>query len=256
MDVGHIVDSSQQLSSSKDTVKKRKNISDNKVVINDKDIWKKNQKELIKDGNKTKHNPDKGNKKKKKKEYNFTNKETFYYNTINKFFKKKCSKDEIERMIHIINKESKISLRKLDWFITKYAQKYRTETTYTVNGEQFPVHISYKAQLSTYRKKYFDPFRRRRKFDYYYDKDDDTRCINTTLGQLNFFVWAISNKIIDFVEEHYDDLSNVMVDTNKQTKKHKKQKTKKITKVKNDDVTVVIEEHKKDNLVDIVLSFD
>lgn len=52
----------------------------------------------------------------------FTKKETCYYKMIDKFFKD-CTDDQITKMLEIINKESEISLRILDWFVTRYAKK-------------------------------------------------------------------------------------------------------------------------------------
>ena len=96
----------------------------------------------------------------------------------------------------------------------------------------------YKAQLKSYKKKNFDPFRRDRKFYYSYDQLDDTKKVLTTLGQLNFFKWAISNKIIDYVEKHYEDINRSMINYNKEEKIKKTEKKKKkveiiTTKTKN-----------------------
>ena len=65
------------------------------------------------------------------------------------------------------------------------------------------VYNSYKSQLKAYNKKLFDPFCRQHttktKFSYYYEED---KYITTTTGQLNFFKWAIDNRIINYVREH------------------------------------------------------
>jgi hypothetical protein len=52
----------------------------------------------------------------------FSSKELCYYKTIHKFFKN-CSDKEIIRMLDIINGESTISLRVLDWFVTRYSKR-------------------------------------------------------------------------------------------------------------------------------------
>jgi len=148
----------------------------------------------------------------------FTKKEICYYKMIDKFFKE-CSDNQIKKMLDIINKESEISLRILDWFVTRYSKK-RIDIDMGVD-EIFDVHISYKAQLKSYKKTYFDPFRRRKKFYYNYDKQNNKKNVYTTLGQLNFFRWAITNNIIDYVEQNLSQLTKAMNSSNKEDKKKK-----------------------------------
>ena len=73
--------------------------------------------------------------------------------------------------------------------------------------EDFDVYNSYKSQLKAYNKKLFDPFCRKHstkeKFNFYYDEG---KSILTTTGQLNFFKWAIENRIIEYVTKYYDDI--------------------------------------------------
>ena len=138
----------------------------------------------------------------------FTNKELMHYKMIEKFFKN-CMSNDIKKMVDIINSTSGISLRVLDWFVTRYSKK-RIDFDNTSTSEVFDVHISYKAQLKSYKKRYFDPFRRRKKFYFYYDNSDKSKKLYTTLGQLNFFKWAISNNIISFVEKNINQVKKKM----------------------------------------------
>lgn len=154
---------------------------------------------------------------------NFNTKEIYYYNRINKFYCS-CVPTNISKMVDIINGVSSISLRILDWFVTRYSNK--NKILININKDILDVHISYKAQLKSYKKKYFDPFKRtikkRGNFDYHFKNTDLT--IQTTLGQLNFFMWAIENKIIDYVEKNYNIISKEMNVSNKDDKKRKKEK--------------------------------
>jgi len=138
----------------------------------------------------------------------FKKKEIMLYEVLNNFFNI-CTLQEITMMIEIINGEHKISLRFLDWFVTRYCYLYKLSIPVynCYNKEQnFNINISYKAQLKSFKKKYFDPFRRKKKFIYEYNKNN--LLILTTLGQLNFFRWAISFDIIKYAENNYKTINS------------------------------------------------
>lgn len=187
----------------------------------------------------------------------FNNKEFMHYKMILKFYKK-CSRDDIEKMVGIIESSSGISLRVLDWFVTRYSKKHIDFDTNNTD-DAFDVHISYKAQLKSYKKRYFDPFRRRKKFYFAYDPDDESKKLYTTLGQLNFFKWAISNKIIDFVEQNINAITRAMNQSNKDDKKIKeKNKPKKSStkSIKQNPVKINAEKVVDDDEMQIIVSFD
>jgi len=151
-------------------------------------------------------------------------KQLCYFKMIDRFFKK-CPIEMIKKMVDIINADSIISLRVLEWVVTKSNKK--AVNIKIGNNEYFSINIMYKAQLKSYKKKNFDPFRRDRKFYYNYDSNDDNKRVLTTLGQLNFFKWAVSNNIIDYVEKHYEDINRSMINYNKEEKVKKTEKKKK-----------------------------
>jgi hypothetical protein len=109
----------------------------------------------------------------------------------------------LEQLLPVLLKKSRISLRILDWFTTNYSREYNV--TYRIlhmsKVKEFTVYDSYKSQLKAYHKRLFDPFCRGRRiyFEYYNGCE-----IETTVGQLNFFKWAIQNKILDYVDTHID----------------------------------------------------
>ena len=118
--------------------------------------------------------------------------------------------NNIKKMMRIINGKSRISLRILDWFATNYSKK--NNIVYicnegTENAMKFNVFLDYKAQLKAYTKKQFDPFCRNERISFY---DHDDNKISTTVGQLNFFRWIINNKVIDYVDEHIDEIEDDM----------------------------------------------
>jgi hypothetical protein len=90
--------------------------------------------------------------------------------------------------INIIKSNSKISIRLIDYFVTKYSKK--NKINYKIDNNIFNVYHSYKQQLKAYQKKHFDPFARGIRIPYFINNE----CIITTIGQLIFFKWFISKK--------------------------------------------------------------
>ena len=72
---------------------------------------------------------------------------------------------------------------------------------------RFKVYVEYKLKLKAYSKKRFDPFCRWDRISIPYK--DNTR-IETTLGQLNFFKWALENGVIDYIRENYHTIEKDM----------------------------------------------
>jgi hypothetical protein len=142
------------------------------------------------------------------------------YKKVNRYYKTDCTDENKQKMLQIINGTSPISLRILDWFVTKYSKQRRGDVVMD-NNEVIDVRISYKTQLSSYRKKNLDPFRRRRKFLYPMILKDENINITTTLGQLNFFKWAFSENIIIYVEKNLKIILGKMNEYNKEDKKKK-----------------------------------
>jgi hypothetical protein len=64
------------------------------------------------------------------------------------------------------------------------------------------VYLAYKAHLKAYSKKMFDPFCRWKRIQFME--------LNTTVGQLSFFEWAIQDEILDYLETHFDDIQKDM----------------------------------------------
>ena len=134
-------------------------------------------------------------------------KEKMYYEVLNKFFKG-CTEEEVDLIISIIEGKHLISLRFLDWFVTRYCNLYKLSIPVNnlYNKEtNFNINISYKAQLKSFRKRHFDPFRRKKKFVYEFAFKD--KYLLTTLGQLNFFRWALSFDIIKYTENNFKQIN-------------------------------------------------
>lgn len=131
---------------------------------------------------------------------------------------------------------SKLSLRLIDWYVTNYCKN--NNVVYSINkNEYFNVYMNYRAQLKAFKKIQFDPFRRRERIVF---KFNETDYINTTIGQLNFFRWAIENKVIENLQNNIvcveKDMINrqkfhkIKLDNTSQQMENKKNSIKNMTK--------------------------
>ena len=117
--------------------------------------------------------------------------------------------DNLDKALNIINGKSSISLRIVDWFATNYSKENYTQYPVSRNGiiERFKVYNDYKLNLKAYSKKRFDPFCRWDRITIPYKNGT---YIQTTIGQLNFFKWALENSVIQFIEDNYMIIDNDM----------------------------------------------
>lgn len=174
----------------------------------------------------------------------FKSTEDYLMRYLDRFFKASPTVIE-QRMVPIVEEQSKISLRFIENFVTKYCHEkpvFIKHTNHFVN-----IYDDYQSQLDSYDKKKFDPFKRKHskrparkrttrrtneepEEDNEPDSDQsnshllfypfsDNRYILTSIGQLNFFRWLIENKILDYIEKNYDNLKKEMTTMNFNKKK-------------------------------------
>ena len=155
----------------------------------------------------------------------------------------------MDKMLSIINGESRISLRIVDWFATNYAKKHYT--VYNIkDNERFKVYVDYKLNLKAYSKKRFDPFCRWQRITVPYSPD---KYIQTTIGQLNFFKWAIDNKVVKYIEDNYSEIESDMNNRNSTAKRktNNLQKTRK----KREELSISATKSIKREEVEIIVEF-
>jgi hypothetical protein len=121
-------------------------------------------------------------------------KDSILLDSIKEFFAEKKNSDILEQLLI---KKSGVSLRRIEKYVTQ------SNITYTTNGRPFVVHISYKASLDGYSKKYFDPFCRTERIQF----DVNGYSLTTTLAQLNFVKWCISNDILHHMQNTSNQIS-------------------------------------------------
>ena len=128
-------------------------------------------------------------------------KDKLLMDNISKFYNTKTIND----ILPITQGNSKLSLRVLDWFVTNYCKTHNI--ILNDKRKNYNVYLDYKSQLKAFSKKQFDPFCRRERIVFYYDKND---YITTTVGQLNFFKWAIENNILEYVNSNLKTIEENM----------------------------------------------
>ena len=164
--------------------------------------------------------------------------------------------NNLDKMLKIITGESKISLRIVDWFATNYAKKYYT--LYIIEASQdnvtrrFKVYDDYKLKLKAYSKKRFDPFCRWDRISIPYTSG---KFIETTIGQLNFFKWALENKVVDYIEQNYCDIEKDMNSRNSTSKRKELVVDNSKTRKKREELSVSATKSIKKEKVEIVVQF-
>ena len=193
----------------------------------------------------------------------YTTQNDLLLNNLIEFYK---HDNNLDNMLKIITGESKISLRIVDWFATNYAKKFYTlydielPDKKTENSDQnsakvvkrFKVYIDYKLKLKAYSKQRFDPFCRWERISIPYKNGT---FIETTIGQLNFFKWAIENKIIKFIEENYDEIEQDMNSRNS-TSKRKELVDNSKTRKKREELSISASKSIKKEKVEITVNFN
>jgi hypothetical protein len=146
-----------------------------------------------------------------------------------------------------------ISLREMDFVVTKYSKRFKINYLLRKDNTQFNLYLEYKAQLRGHSKKRFDPFCRigdkkdstrlgrffinyeNHEIEYLYGKTKKeldeykkrTDGVVTNVGQMNFFKWAITNEVVDFCFKNKD---NIIKEMDNEYKIKKSKKSKKINK--------------------------
>lgn len=159
------------------------------------------------------------------------------YACVKRFFRdpNKCSIENIQLMVDIINKNHDISLRTINWFGTKHIATM--DSRYIVRDgvrELFDPKIKYDTRLGRYGKRGFDPFRRGLAFEWNYDPSDKTKTVTTTLCQLQFFKWLFEYDLMDYIISNLSLLKETMRNSEKKKKQKKIAKAKQKVNVKND----------------------
>lgn len=119
----------------------------------------------------------------------------------------------VEAILPFLTGTAPVSLRVVEWFVTNYSKKFNV--AYTLEDRQFIVYFQYKRELKAYSKRLFDPFCRRERIRFVIRGAPPIE--ETTVGQLNFFRWAIENGVLAYILEH---ATAIETDMNKSFREH------------------------------------
>lgn len=143
--------------------------------------------------------------------------------SLSTYYKKHASNRKTLK--EIIEGQSLLSLRIIDWFVTHYARTYQIiywiDTEKNIYYDSYPnnvnnihlrkfhLYMEYRAQLQSYTKLFFDPFRRHERITFILETEP-LNSIETTVGQLNFFRWAFQNFVFTYILDHLQIIEEKM----------------------------------------------
>jgi hypothetical protein len=144
------------------------------------------------------------------KNIKISSQENILLGSLQKFY---LNNEKAKDIIPIIEGHSKISMRLIDFFVTNYSKKNLVNYEIEMNDRKmnFNVYLSYKSQLKAFNKRYFDPFSRGNRIPFFFDD----YCIITTIGQLNFFKWYLSNNVNDYILKNYSNIDKELAKSKK-----------------------------------------
>ena len=158
--------------------------------------------------------------------------------------------EHIDKMLSIINGESEISLRIVDWFATNYSKK--NFVVVHIRGRRVNVYTDYKLNLRAYSKKRFDPFCRWQRLSVPYKEGT---CIQTTIGQLNFFKWAIEKGVVDYISEHRAEIEQDMNSRNSTSRRREKKNENSGTRKKREELSISAAKSIRRDDVQVTITF-
>jgi hypothetical protein len=122
----------------------------------------------------------------------------------------------------VIDQTYDVSLRALDWTVVNWSKKHRIVCKVeTGRGKVDVVNIFsvYKDVLRRWRRRMFDPFRRRERVHFWHPSSKVL--YSTTVGQLNFLRWAHTYGVIEQARLYLPQIEKDMVSTLSESKERR-----------------------------------
>lgn len=141
-------------------------------------------------------------------------------------------------LIPVITQTFDVSLRALDWFAVNYTKKHKILCRVDLGGgrsDVINIFSHYRDQLRHWRRRMFDPFRRRERI--FFNHPIDGTLLETTVGQLNFLMWSHCFGIIEQARAHLQAIEQDMVTTLAESKKRRQEERRAGAKRKRTELT-------------------
>lgn len=148
-----------------------------------------------------------------KAEYELTMRQKNILKSLVEFYNIENTRDIL---VPILSQKTVTSLRAIDWLVTNYSKK--NNIVLQRKDKLFNIHNEYKNSLSYYRRRNFDPFRRRLRLSFILGENS----YQTTVGQLNFIHWAYTNNILEYAFANIKEIEKDMQITAQTLRQEKK----------------------------------
>jgi hypothetical protein len=125
-------------------------------------------------------------------------------------------------LLPLITQTSPVSLRALDWAVVNWSKKHNVVCSSTVPGQTTNIHHAYRGALAYWKRRLFDPFRRRDRITL----NARGEAYETTLGQANFAFFTYESGILAYVIGHIDDIEEDMNRVSRQQKRERREANK------------------------------
>lgn len=121
--------------------------------------------------------------------------------------------------------QEELSMRVINFGVTNYAEVHGSRLYWPAVGV-FEISQSYRMNLNHFSKRDFDPFRRGERILVPFGTSPMRKWFHTTVGQLNFFHWAIQFDILEFCRRHHAEIKKAMQRHKRESMEFKNQVSK------------------------------
>ena len=159
-----------------------------------------------------------------------TSRERALLRQLEKEYTPKIAEDVLKPLL---TKTSPVSLRALDWAVVNWAKQHNVICSSLLPGQVTNVHHAYRTTLSYWKRKLFDPFRRRSRIgvrigDKVYD---------TTLGQANFAIWTYRTGVLGYVLGNIEAIESDMNAVSQRQKRERREAKRRGIRKKRSELT-------------------
>jgi len=136
-------------------------------------------------------------------------------------------------LLPLLTQTSPVSLRALDWAVVNWSKQHNVVCSSLVPGETTNIHHAYRDALHFWKRRLFDPFRRRTRIQV----TVDGKVHDTTLGQANFALWTYQTGVLAYVLGHIDAIEENMNLVSQRQKRMRRDDVRTGTKRKRRELT-------------------